>query len=84
MSKAKMVCPFSGKMCIECGIFRGRHAGFCYVTTYRGYGPEGQVLKKPEKKRSNGTTFDFPEVPFDPNRPTNLEDCIIVEERRLK
>jgi hypothetical protein len=76
MSKAKMVCPFSGKMCIECGIFRGRHAGFCYVTTYRGCTLEGQVLKKPERTRTNDATFDLPEIPFDPNRPANLEDCM--------
>ena len=75
MSKAKMVCPFSGKMCIECGIFRGRHAGFCYVTTYRGCIQDGQVLKKPEPKGSSDTKFDFPEIPFDPNRLANLEDC---------
>ncbi len=76
MEKAKMVCPFSGKMCIQCGIFRGRHAGFCYVTSYRGNDvQEGQVLKKPEPKRSSDTKFDFPDLPFDPNRLANLEDC---------
>jgi hypothetical protein len=76
MAKAKMVCPFSGKMCIQCGIFRGRHAGFCYVTSYRGYTPEGQVLKKPEKTAGSDTKFDLPEIPFDPNRLANLEDCM--------
>ena len=75
MAKAKMVCPFSGKMCIQCGIFRGRHAGFCYVTTYRGCVQDGQVLKKPEPKGSSDAKFDFPEIPFDPNRLANLEDC---------
>jgi hypothetical protein len=74
MAKAKMVCPFSGKMCVECGIFRGRHAGFCYVTSYRGYTLEGQVLKKPVGTHSNDTKFDLPEISFDPNRPANLED----------
>lgn len=75
MAKVKMVCPFSGKPCIECGIFRGRHAGFCYVTTYRGCTLEGQVLKKPERKISTDTKFELPELPYDPNRLTNLEDC---------
>ena len=75
MAKAKMVCPFSGKMCVQCGIFRGRHAGFCYVTTYRGNIQEGQVLKKPEAKQSGDPKFEFPELPFDPNRLANLEDC---------
>ncbi|MGD0232997.1 MAG: hypothetical protein ABSC55_00500 [Syntrophorhabdales bacterium] len=76
MAKAKMVCPFSGKLCIQCGIFRGRHAGFCYVTTYRGHMQEGQVLKKPETTRNSDTKFDLPEIPFDPNRLANLEDCM--------
>ena len=75
MAKAKMVCPFSCKMCIQCGIFRGRHAGFCYVTSYRGYTPEGQVLKKPETTRNSDAKFELPESPFDPNRLANLEDC---------
>jgi hypothetical protein len=76
MTKAKMVCPFSGKMCIQCGIFRGRHGGFCYVTTYRGHMQEGQVLKKPEPARDRDGKFDLPEIPFDPNRLANLEDCM--------
>ncbi len=75
MATAKMVCPFSGKMCVQCGIFRARHAGFCYVSSYRGFVQEGQVLKKPEPRRESETKFDFPDLPFDPNRLTNLEDC---------
>jgi hypothetical protein len=65
MAKVKMVCPFSGKMCIECGIFRGRHAGFCYVSTYRGNTlEEGQVIRKPERKVGADTKFDLPEIPI--------------------
>jgi len=76
MAKVKMVCPFSGKMCIECGIFRGRHAGFCYVSTYRGNTlEEGQVIKKPERKVGADTKFDLPEIPYSPKRLANLEDC---------
>ncbi|HVN25834.1 MAG TPA: hypothetical protein VMT71_17840 [Syntrophorhabdales bacterium] len=75
MATAKMVCPFSGKMCVQCGIFRGRHAGFCYVSSYRGFVQEGQVLKRPESMRASETKFDFPDLPFDPNRLANLEDC---------
>ncbi len=76
MAKVKMVCPFSGKMCIECGIFRGRHAGFCYVTSYRGCTLEGQVIKRPERTPGNDPKFDLPDIPFDPNRLANLEDCM--------
>ena len=71
-----MLCPFSGKLCIQCGIFRGRHAGFCYVTSYRGNEvQEGQVLKKPEPSNGGEFRFEIPDLPFDPNRLTNLEDC---------
>jgi hypothetical protein len=34
------------------------------------------VLKKPETTRSSDTKFDLPEIPFDPDRLANLEDCM--------
>lgn len=30
MAKAKMVCPFSGKQCRECAVYRGRHYYLCF------------------------------------------------------
>lgn len=32
-----MICPFSGKLCRECPIFRGRHYFLCYKEDYRGF-----------------------------------------------
>lgn len=37
MAKVKMICPFSGKLCKECAIYRGRHYLLCFNKKYRGY-----------------------------------------------
>lgn len=37
MAKLPMRCPFNGKMCKECPIFRGRHFYLCTNEHYRGY-----------------------------------------------
>jgi len=36
MAKEKMICPFSGKPCVECAEYRGRHYFLCYAKRYRG------------------------------------------------
>ena len=36
MAKKKMICPFSGKLCRECSMFRGRHYFLCFDRKYRG------------------------------------------------
>jgi len=37
MAKVKMICPFSGKLCKECALFRGKHYFLCFKDKYRGY-----------------------------------------------
>ena len=37
MAKAKMICPFSGKACKKCAVYRGRHYYLCFQPKYRGY-----------------------------------------------
>ena len=37
MSMIKMLCPFSGKLCEDCPIYRGRHYYLCYCENYRGH-----------------------------------------------
>ena len=37
MAKAEMVCPFSGKLCRECPVYRGRHYYLCFSKKYRGH-----------------------------------------------
>jgi hypothetical protein len=31
MSKTLMACPFSGKACMECAVYRGRHFHLCFA-----------------------------------------------------
>ena len=31
MAKLLMICPFSNRMCMECGVYRGRHFYLCSV-----------------------------------------------------
>lgn len=32
-----MICPFSGRLCEECSLYRGRHYFLCFCEKYRGY-----------------------------------------------
>jgi hypothetical protein len=37
MAKEKMLCPFTGKLCRECALYRGRHYYLCFNKNYRGH-----------------------------------------------
>jgi len=37
MAKKRMLCPFSGELCKECPLYRGRHYYMCFCKDYRGY-----------------------------------------------
>jgi hypothetical protein len=37
MAKEDMLCPFSGKFCRECALYRGRHYYLCFSKKYRGH-----------------------------------------------
>jgi len=37
MAKEDMLCPFSGKLCKECPLYRGRHYYLCFSKKYRGH-----------------------------------------------
>jgi hypothetical protein len=46
MAKQKMRCVFSGQLCRDCALFRGRHYYLCFARAYRGYlGAEIQAEK---------------------------------------
>jgi hypothetical protein len=47
MAKEEMLCPFSGKLCRECPLYRGRHYYLCFSKKYRGH------LEKPEGAKGN-------------------------------
>ena len=36
MARVLITCPFSNRMCMECGIYRGRHFYLCSVKGHRG------------------------------------------------
>ena len=48
MAKEDMLCPFSGKLCRECSLYRGRHYYLCFSKKYRGHleKPEGEDTKR--------------------------------------
>ena len=37
MAKEDMLCPFTGKLCRECPLYRGRHYYLCFSKKYRGH-----------------------------------------------
>lgn len=37
MAKKDMLCPFTGKLCGECALYRGRHYYLCFSKKYRGH-----------------------------------------------
>ena len=62
MAKAKMICPFSGTICKDCPIYRGRHYFLCYCEKYRGFLPEALKNLPLSKAGSNGK-FTMPSLP---------------------
>jgi len=47
MAKKRMNCPFSGKGCRECPLYRGRHYFLCFSKRYRGIiGDRGEDIKE--------------------------------------
>jgi hypothetical protein len=41
IAKDNMRCPISGKACITCAIYRGRHFNLCFNDHYRGISNKG-------------------------------------------
>jgi hypothetical protein len=73
-SKAIGFCPFSGNVCKECGIFRGRHVGTC-----GGYLKRHQTgAERPKFKSSEMfvTDWELPELVDDSKTMVNIEDFI--------
>jgi hypothetical protein len=66
MAKEDMICPFSGKLCRECSIYRGRHYYLCFCQQYRGYVAKSEPASKangPVSAGANpGDQFNFPSI----------------------
>jgi hypothetical protein len=64
MAKEDMICPFSGKLCQECSIYRGRHYYLCFCQQYRGYVAKSDPGSKVNGPVSTGANshgqFEFP------------------------
>jgi hypothetical protein len=61
MAKVKMMCPFSGAVCKDCPVYRGRHFYLCFSEKYRGSLPR-LIKGLPMSKKSNGK-FEMPSLP---------------------
>jgi hypothetical protein len=70
MAKVKMMCPFSGVLCKDCPVYRGRHYYLCFCKKYRGSLPQVNKNMSASQKKSNGKFEMPPEVKgvkhFDP------------------
>ena len=74
MAKEKMICPFSGKLCRECPIYRGRHYFLCFNKTYRGHLNTSKKMSKVNssilRKSNTENLFNLQELtvtnPIDP------------------
>ena len=87
MAKVSMKCPFSGVLCKDCPIYRGRHYYLCFCEKYRGSLPGAKKELPVSKKGSNGA-FEMPseikgvEV-FDPFK-FDLFDIDTKEQKRRR
>jgi len=60
-----MLCPFSGKLCKECALYRGRHYYLCFCKEYRGYldePGEAVVAVPPAPETSPEKKFKIPSL----------------------
>ena len=86
MAKTDMMCPFSGRLCEECSLYRGRHYYLCFCEKYRGYlsdaaddnGSPGYSASRPGAAKK----FEIPAI----MKPGSAIDpfAIIMRERNKK
>lgn len=79
MAKEDMLCPFSGKLCRECPLYRGRHYYLCFSKKYRGH------LEKPGEATGGsnpGTSEVKPDEQFE--APAKMPSAIDPFKRPLE
>jgi hypothetical protein len=82
MAKINMVCPFSGKLCEECPLYRGRHYFLCFCEKYRGHmdelGDVGDTTSPLASGLRGMRKFEIPSI-----KPRSAIDpfAIIMKER---
>ncbi|MBA7602623.1 hypothetical protein ES703_09719 [subsurface metagenome] len=62
MAKVRMICPFSGAVCKDCPVYRGRHYLLCFCEKYRGCLPEA-IKNMPMSKTGSNGKFTMPSLP---------------------
>jgi hypothetical protein len=81
MSRREMLCPFSGQLCRECPVYRGRHLNLCYATRDGG-GGWGSSQTTGCKLQSRADDFEQwkllkqLDIPMSPKWLANLEDNV--------
>ncbi len=73
MAKTDMLCPFSGRLCEECSLYRGRHYYMCYCEKYR-----GRLDKTGQKKTSTWEPGSEEKIEIPLVKPKNAIDPFII------
>jgi hypothetical protein len=74
MAKTKMLCPFSGDLCKNCSLYRGRHYYLCFHGNYRGHLHEtGEV--------SHNHKFEIPYIKLPHIKPIKATDPYLIIKR---
>ena len=61
MAKTRMMCPFSGQLCKDCPVYRGRHYYLCFCEKYRGHLTESGKTPPALRTGPNGK-FEMPTI----------------------
>jgi hypothetical protein len=61
VAKTQMMCPFSGELCRDCSVYRGRHFYLCFCQKYRGCLSETGKTPSMSRTGSNGK-FEMPSL----------------------
>ena len=88
MAMTKMICAFSGNLCKDCALYRGRHYYLCFCDKYRGHldelGDSCGNLAPPASGLSTMRKFEIPSFinargAIDPYGTDTF--CIVMEKR---
>ena len=78
MAKEDMLCPFTGKLCRECPLYRGRHYYLCFSKKYRGH------LEEPgSETRGNNSVTPEVQSAKQPQAPVKMPSAIDPFKRPL-
>ena len=77
MAKVKSICPFSGRRCVGCPLFRGRHCGMGFSKLYHEH-TEMEVLRSQRRATESGNgDFGMPDtIPVCSSWISDVEELI--------